>query len=39
MDKITGGALEDDEALEGDTLEEPQHEPVKYYNDDIKQKL
>ena len=39
MENNTQGALEKDEALENDELEGPQHEPVKYYNDDIKQKL
>jgi len=33
------GALEDDEALEDEEVEPGQQEPIKYFNDTIKEKL
>jgi len=37
--RITAGALEDDEQLEDEEVGETQQEPIKYFNDSIKEKL
>lgn len=39
MGRIQPGALEDDEQLEDEEVEETQQEPIKYFNDSIKEKL